>query len=79
MDENGIKMKAHFQIMKICGGRLGSWGGCRGADQINIEIYVCLAPAQTIPMCYFHQGAKVENITEILIVFEQEKWKGGAF
>lgn len=26
MDENGIKMKAHFQIMKICGGRLGDSG-----------------------------------------------------
>lgn len=73
MDENGIKMKAHFQIMKICGGRLGSRGGCRGADQINIEIYVCLARAQTIPMCYFHQGAKVENITKILIVSEGGK------
>lgn len=58
MDENGIKMKAHFQIMKICGGRLGSWGGCWGADQINIEIYVCLAQAQTIPMCYFHHGGQ---------------------
>lgn len=58
MDENGIKMKAHFRIMKMCGGRLGSWGGCRGADQINIEIYVCLARAQTIPMCYFHQGGQ---------------------
>lgn len=28
MDENGIKMKAHFQIMKICSGRLGSRGSC---------------------------------------------------
>lgn len=26
MDENGIKMKAHFRIMKMCGGRLGELG-----------------------------------------------------
>lgn len=77
MDENGIKMKAHFQIMKICSRRLGSLGGCWGADQINIEIYVCLARAQTIPMCYFQQGAKVENITKILIVFEKGNGKAG--
>lgn len=79
MDENGIKMKAHFQIMKICSRRLGSSGGCGGADQINIEIYVCLARAQTIPMCYFQQGAKVENITEILMAFEEGTGEAGPF
>lgn len=81
MDENGIKMKAHFQIMKICSRRLGGWGGCRGADQINIEIYVCLAPAQTIPKCYFQWGwgDEVENITKILIAFGMGvRNKGGA-
>ena len=29
---------------------------------------MCLARSQTIHTCYFHQGAKVENITKILIV-----------
>lgn len=29
MDENGIKMKAHFQIMKMSGGRLGGRQGFR--------------------------------------------------
>lgn len=59
MDENGIKMKAHFQIMKICGRRLGGRGGfAEVSDQINIEIYVCLAAAQPVSMCHFHRGGQ---------------------
>lgn len=39
---------------------------------------VWLGPRQS-PCVIFTRGAKVENITKILIVFEEGKWKGGAF
>lgn len=39
---------------------------------------VWLAPRQS-PCVIFTMGAKVENITKILIVFEVAKWKDSAF
>lgn len=75
MDENGIKMKAHFRIMKICGRRLGSRGRLAEVPSKLILkfMYVWLGPRQS-PCVIFTMGAKVENITKILIVFEGSGW-----
>lgn len=78
MDENGIKMKAHFQIMKICGGRLGSWGEAAEVPTKLILKFMCVWLRQS-PCVISTRGAKMENITKILIAFEGRKWNGGAF
>lgn len=46
-DENGIRMKARFQIMKICKERLGGLGGV-GEVQIKIKEEIGVPP-----FCYF--------------------------